>query len=46
MRCGPIAESALEDQLLAAPQAPRALFDTFAPLVQARAIIAPSGASK
>jgi predicted O-methyltransferase YrrM len=40
MRYGAIAENALEDQLLAAPQAPRALFDTFLPLVQARAIIA------
>ena len=40
MRYGAIAENSLEEQLLSSPQAPRALFDTFLPLVQARAIIA------
>jgi SAM-dependent methyltransferase len=40
MRYGAIGENPLEEQLLSAPQAPRALFDTFLPLVQARAIIA------
>jgi hypothetical protein len=42
VRYGPIPESPLEEQLVAAPQAPRALFDTFLPLVQARAIMAGS----
>ena len=40
MRYGAIGENPLEERLLSAPQAPRALFDTFLPLVQARAIIA------
>jgi hypothetical protein len=40
MRYGAIAENAVEEQLLSSPRAPRALFDTFLPLVQARAIIA------
>lgn len=40
MRYGAIAENPLEEQLLSAPQAPRAVFDTFLPLVQARAIMA------
>jgi hypothetical protein len=40
MRYGAIAENSLEEQLLSSPEAPRALFDTFLPLVQARAIIA------
>jgi hypothetical protein len=40
MRYGSIPESPLEEQLVAAAQAPRALFDTFLPLVQARAIMA------
>jgi hypothetical protein len=40
MRYGSIPENPFEERLLAAPQAPRALFDTFLPLVQARAIMA------
>jgi O-methyltransferase len=40
MRYGPIPENPFEERLLAAPSAPRALFDTFLPLVQARAIMA------
>ena len=40
MRYGSIPENPLEEQLLSVPQAPRALFDTFLPLVQARAIMA------
>jgi 2-polyprenyl-3-methyl-5-hydroxy-6-metoxy-1,4-benzoquinol methylase len=40
MRYGSIPQNPLEEQLLSAPQAPRALFDTFLPLVQARAIMA------
>jgi ubiquinone/menaquinone biosynthesis C-methylase UbiE len=40
MRYGAIAETPLEEQLLSAPQSPRAVFDTFLPLVQARAIMA------
>jgi len=40
MRYGAIAENSLEEQLLSAPMAPRALLDTFLPLVQARAIMA------
>jgi hypothetical protein len=40
MRYQAIAENPFEEQLLSAPQAPRALFDTFLPLVQARAIMA------
>jgi SAM-dependent methyltransferase len=40
MRYGAIPENSLEEQLLSAPMAPRALFDTFLPLVQARAIMA------
>src|SRR5262249_31335900 len=40
MRYGSIPENSLEEQLLSVPQAPRALFDTFLPLVQARAIMA------
>jgi hypothetical protein len=40
MRYGVIAENKLEEQMLSSPKAPRALFDTFLPLVQARAIIA------
>jgi hypothetical protein len=40
MKYGAIAENKLEEQMLSSPKAPRALFDTFLPLVQARAIIA------
>lgn len=40
MRYGLIPENPLEEQLLASPRAPRALFDTFLPLLQARAIMA------
>jgi hypothetical protein len=40
MRYGSIPENPLEEQLLSVPQSPRALFDTFLPLVQARAIMA------
>jgi ubiquinone/menaquinone biosynthesis C-methylase UbiE len=40
MRYGALGENSFEEQLLSAPQAPRALFDTFLPLVQARAIMA------
>jgi hypothetical protein len=40
MRYGSIPENSLEEQLLSVPQAPRALLDTFLPLVQARAIMA------
>jgi hypothetical protein len=40
MRYGAIAENKLEELMLSSPEAPRALFDTFLPLVQARAIIA------
>jgi hypothetical protein len=40
MRYDAIAENPFEERLLSAPQAPRALFDTFLPLVQARAIMA------
>jgi hypothetical protein len=35
-----IAENPFEERLLSAPQAPRALFDTFVPLLQAGAIMA------
>ena len=40
MRYGPIADDAFEEQLLASPRAPLALFDSFVPLVQARALMA------
>jgi hypothetical protein len=40
MRYDAIAENPFEERLLSAPQAPRALFDTFLPLLQARAIMA------
>jgi hypothetical protein len=40
MRYGSIPENPFEERLLSAPQAPRALFDTFLPLLQARAIMA------
>jgi hypothetical protein len=40
MRYGPIPDNAFEERLVSAPQAPRALFDTFLPLLQARAIMA------
>jgi ubiquinone/menaquinone biosynthesis C-methylase UbiE len=40
MRYGPIAGNLREEKMLSSPQAPRALFDTFLPLVQARAIMA------
>jgi hypothetical protein len=40
MRYGPIADDAFEDQMLASHQAPRALFDSFLPLVQASALMA------
>src|SRR5215471_13437033 len=40
MRYGSIPENPFEERLLSVPQAPRALFDTFLPLVQARAIMA------
>jgi hypothetical protein len=40
MRYGSISENPMEERLLSVPQAPRALFDTFLPLVQARAIMA------
>jgi ubiquinone/menaquinone biosynthesis C-methylase UbiE len=40
MRYGAIPDNSLEEQLLSAPMAPRALFDTFLPLMQARAIMA------
>jgi hypothetical protein len=40
MRYGPIADDAFEDQMLASPQAPLALFDSFLPLVQASALMA------
>lgn len=40
MRYGAIPENSLEEQLLSAPGGPRALFDTFVPLMRARAIMA------
>ena len=40
MRYGLIPDNPREEQLLASPRAPRALFDTFLPLLQARAIMA------
>jgi len=40
MRYGPIADDAGEEQFLASPIAPLALFDTFVPLMQASALIA------
>jgi len=40
MRYGPIADDAFEEQLLASPRAPMALFDSFVPLVQASALMA------
>lgn len=40
MRYGPIADDAFEEQLLASPRAPVALFDSFVPLVQASALMA------
>jgi 2-polyprenyl-3-methyl-5-hydroxy-6-metoxy-1,4-benzoquinol methylase len=39
MRYGIIADNAIEEQILGSPRSPRALFDTFLPLVQARALI-------
>jgi len=40
MRYGLIADNAFEEQMLASPQAPVALFDSFVPLVQASALMA------
>ena len=40
MRYGPIADDAFEEQMLASPRAPVALFDSFVPLVQASALMA------
>jgi 2-polyprenyl-3-methyl-5-hydroxy-6-metoxy-1,4-benzoquinol methylase len=40
MKYGPVAENPVEQQLLTSPLAPRVLFDTFLPLLQARAIMA------
>jgi hypothetical protein len=40
MRYGAIADDAIEEQMFVSPQAPMAMFDTFIPLVQARALIA------
>jgi hypothetical protein len=40
MRYGPIADDAFEEQMLASPRAPMALFDSFVPLVQASALMA------
>lgn len=40
MRYGPIADDDFEEQLLASPHAPIALFDSFVPLVQASALMA------
>jgi len=40
MRYGPIADDAFEEQMLASPQAPVALLDSFVPLVQASALMA------
>lgn len=40
MRYGPIADDAFEEEMLASPQAPMAMFDSFVPLVQASALMA------
>jgi O-methyltransferase domain len=40
MRYGPIADDTFEEQMLASPRAPVALFDSFVPLVQASALMA------
>lgn len=39
LRYGPVAENPLESYLLTSPRAPRAFFDTFVPIMQARAIM-------
>jgi hypothetical protein len=40
MRYGPIADDAFEEQMIASPRGPVALFDSFVPLVQASALMA------